>query len=106
MQTSYVTSVRIQKTERNMYIYIFIRSNLPLVLDMVTMLQWFNTVPWKGLFMDVRLKQLLKHITAQVAYAVLFPHPERGPREIAQEIMPSKSAVSDIKGAVNLLFSA
>ena len=35
---------------------------------------------------------------ALCAYAVFFPHPERGPREIAAEIMPSQALVSDIKG--------
>lgn len=37
-------------------------------------------------------------VLALVGYAVFFPHPERGPREIAQEILPSQTAVSDVKG--------
>lgn len=34
-----------------------------------------------------------------VCYAVFFPHPERGPRDVASEILPSQAAVSDIKGS-------
>ncbi len=37
-------------------------------------------------------------ILGLVIYAVFFPHPERGPREIAAEIMPSASRVNEFKG--------
>lgn len=37
-------------------------------------------------------------ILGLVVYAVFFPHPERGPREIAAEIMPSAARVNDFKG--------
>ena len=37
-------------------------------------------------------------ILALVIYAVFFPHPERGPREIAAEIMPTASRVNKFKG--------
>ena len=37
-------------------------------------------------------------ILALVVYAVFFPHPERGPREIAAEIMPSQTRVNGFKG--------
>ena len=33
-----------------------------------------------------------------VSYAVFFPHPERGPREIASTILPSQAAVADTTG--------
>lgn len=37
-------------------------------------------------------------ILALVVYAVFFPHPERGPREIAAEIMPTQTRVNEFKG--------
>jgi hypothetical protein len=37
-------------------------------------------------------------ILALVVYAVFFPHPERGPREIAAEIMPSQTRVNEFRG--------
>lgn len=37
-------------------------------------------------------------ILGLVIYAVFFPHPERGPREIAAEIMPTASRVNEFKG--------
>lgn len=37
-------------------------------------------------------------VLALVVYAVFFPHPERGPREIAAEIMPSASKVNELQG--------
>lgn len=36
---------------------------------------------------------------ALVGYAVFFPHPEHGPREIASEILPRNARVADMKGS-------
>ena len=38
-------------------------------------------------------------VLALVGYAVFFPHPEHGPREIAQEILPRNARVADMKGS-------
>lgn len=42
-------------------------------------------------------------VLALVVYAVFFPHPERGPREIAAEIMPSTSTVNDFQGEPGII---
>lgn len=42
-------------------------------------------------------------VLALVVYAVLFPHPERGPREIAAEIMPSATRVNAFQGEPGLI---
>lgn len=42
-------------------------------------------------------------VLALVVYALFFPHPERGPREIAAEIMPSATRVNDFQGEPGII---
>lgn len=38
-------------------------------------------------------------VLALVGYAVFFPHPEHGPREIASDILPRNARVADLEGS-------